>query len=283
MTETGAQTVVDGLRFPESPRWHDGALWFAEKRAGRVVRVDASGRPETVVEVRGGPGGIGWLPGGDLLVVSMADRQVLRTDGREPTVHADLADLTVGRCNDMVVDERGRAYVGDFGYDLGAGAPPAPASLVLVMPDGDARAVADDLHFPNGCVVISGGTTIVVAESAANRLTAFDVAGDGRLSGRRVFAELASVVPDGICLDAEGAIWVADPLGCQVVRVTEGGDVLERLSTGSEGAFACVLGGADGTTLYVCTYTEEASMDPSGPAVGRVVAFDVGVPSGGSP
>lgn len=279
----GGQPVVEGLRFPESPRWHDGALWFAEKRAGRVVRVDDGGRAEPVVDVPGGPGGIGWLADGSLLVVSMADRRLLRMDGDSLVTHADLADLTVGRCNDMVVDGEGRAYVGDFGYDLVAGAPPAPASLVLVTPDGHARPVADDLHFPNGSVVTGGGRTLVVAESAANRLTAFDIDDDGSLSKRRPFAELGDVVPDGICLDAEGAVWAADPLGCQVVRVAEGGTLLERLSTGDEGAFACVLGGDDRRTLYVCTYTEAASMDPSGPAVGRVVAFEVEVPGAGSP
>lgn len=270
------QVLADGLAFPESPRWHDGAVWFSEKRAGRVRRIAAE--LETVVEVPGGPGGLGWLPDGRLLVVSMADRQVLcAADGRTDVL-ADISSLTVGRCNDMVVDAEGRAYVGDFGYDLAAGEAPAPASLVLVTPDGSARRVAGDLEFPNGMVV--HGTTLVVAESAANRLTAFDIGTDGSLSGRRAFADLGAVVPDGMCLDAEGAVWVADPLHGEVVRVAEGGRVLDRRSTGEEGAFACALGDS---RLFVCTYTEEASMDPSGPPVGRMLAFDVEVPSGDSP
>lgn len=257
---------MEGLRFPESPRWHEGVLWLAEKRGGRVLRV-TNGTVDTVAEVPGGPGGIGWLPTGEMLVVSMADCRLLRVDGGHGVEVADLSHLTVGKCNDMVVDQRGRAYVGDFGYDLAAGDPPAPASLVLVTPAGDVSRVAGELHFPNGAVVTPGGETLIVAESAANRLTAFQVDVDGSLSGRRVWADLGSVVPDGIDLDPEGAVWVADPIAGEVVRVAEGGEVLDRRDTG-DGAFACAVGG-DG--LFVCTYTEEASMDPTGPPVGRVI------------
>lgn len=277
--------VCEGLRFPESPRWHDGALWFAEKRAGMVRRVGVDGEMSDVVEVPGQPGGLGWASDGSLLVVSMAERRLLRlVDGAlDPVV--DLGALTVGRCNDMVVDEAGRAYVGHFGYDLLAGQGPAPASLVLVTPDGEARTVADELHFPNGAVVTADGRTLVVAESAANRLTAFSVEADGGLARRRVFADLGETVPDGVCLDASGAVWVADPLHGQVVRVTDGGEVLERIPVGEEGegAFACTLGGSDGRTLFVCVYTEEASVDPEAPPVGRILASEVDEPAGGSP
>ena len=277
------EIILDGLRFPESPRWHGGSLWLSEKRAGRVLRVAPDGAVTTVAEVPGGPGGIGWLPTGEMLVVSMADCRLLRAGpGGELTEVADLSHLTRGKCNDMVVDRHGRAYVGDFGYDLAAGQSPAPASLVLVTPAGDVSRVAGQLHFPNGTVVTADGATLIVAESAANRLSAFQIGFDGSLSGRRVFAELGSVVPDGICLDAEGAVWVADPMAGEVVRVAEGGETLDRRSTG-DGAFACALGGHDGCTLFACIYSEAASMDPAGPPVGRLVSFPVDVPSGGSP
>jgi sugar lactone lactonase YvrE len=276
------QEVLSGLRFPESPRWHEGRLWLSEKRAERVVRIDPDG-PTAVVDVTADPGGLGWSPAGDMLVVSMGDRRLLRHRGGELAEVADLAGLTRGKCNDMVVDALGRAYVGDFGYDLARGEEPAGGHIVLVDESGAARVVADDLGFPNGSVVTADGGRLIVAESSAGRLTVFDIADDGSLHGRRVFADLGRGVADGICLDVEGAVWYADPLGCEVVRIAEGGRVLQQISTGAEGAFACVLGGDDGRTLFVCTYSEAASMDASGPPVGRVVAARVEVPSAGSP
>ena len=274
--------VLGGLRFPESPRWHEGHLWFSEKRAGRVVRLDADG-PTSVVDVPADPGGLGWSPGGELLVVSMGDRRLLRQGDDGMAKVADLAHLTRGKCNDMVVDRLGRAYVGDFGYDLAGGEQPAGGCLVLVDESGAPRVVADDLGFPNGSVVTADARQLIVAESSAARLTVFDIGDDGGLHGRRVFADLGQGVADGICLDAEGAVWYADPLGREVVRVADGGQVLQRISTGDEGAFACVLGGDDGRTLFVCTYSEAASMDPAGPPVGRIVAARVEAPSAGSP
>ncbi len=274
------ETLVDGLAFPECPRWHDGELWLSEKRAGRVLAISAEGTARTVAEVPGGPGGIGWTPSGELLVLDMTARTLLRQgEGGLETV-AELGDLTVGRCNDMIVDGRGRAYVGHFGYDLLGGAPPAPATLVLVEPDGSARTVADDLHFPNGCALSSDGTTLLVAESAAGRITAFTVEADGSLSGRRVFAALDGVVPDGIALDAAGGLWVSDPVGCALVRVEPGGAVTARVSTAPAGAFACALGGHDGRTLFVCLYTEQASQLADGaPPIGSVATLRVDVPA----
>ena len=274
--------VLAGLRFPESPRWHEGRLWFSEKRAGRVVRLDPEG-PTPVADVPADPGGLGWSPSGELLVVSMGDRRLLRAGRGQLTEIADLAPLTRGKCNDMVVDRRGRAYVGDFGYDLARGEQPAGGHIVSVDASGAARVVADDLGFPNGSVVTADDRELIVAESSAGRLTAFTIGDDGSLHSRRVFADLGRGVADGICLDAQGAVWYADPLGCEVVRVADGGRVLDRISTGAEGAFACTLGGDGGRTLFVCTYSEAASADPAGPAVGRIVATQVAVPSGGSP
>ena len=274
--------VLGGLRFPESPRWHGGRLWFSEKRARRVVRLDDGG-PASVVEVPGGPGGLGWTPERDMLVVSMGDRRLLRHREGEVTEVADLRRLTRGNCNDMVVDRLGRAYVGDFGYDLVGGEQPAGGHLVLVHPNGSARVVAEGLGFPNGSVITADGRQLIVAESSASRLTAYEIDDEGALFGRRLYADLGANVADGICLDSAGAVWIADPLHCEVVRVADGGRVLERMSTGTEGAFACVLGGDDGRTLFVCMYSEAASMDPSGPPAGRIVAARVEVPSAGSP
>jgi sugar lactone lactonase YvrE len=270
--------VAEGLAFPESPRWRHGELWIAEKRGGRVITLSGGG-VRVVVEVPGQPGGLGWTPDGDLLVVAASNRQLLRLQDGELVVVADLTSLTVGRCNDMVVDRHGRAYVGHFGYDLLAGALPADASLVLVDPDGTARSVADDLAFPNGCVLSPEADRLVVAESGANRLTSFAVAEDGSLGDRQSFAELGDVVPDGIALDAEGAVWVADPVGGALVRVLAGGQVTDRISTEPHGAFACALGGDDGRTLFACLYTEAASTSADAPAIGKVVRTRVAVPA----
>jgi sugar lactone lactonase YvrE len=273
------RTLLTGLAFPESPRWRGDRLWFSEKRAHRVMTVDVHGTTAIAAVVVGEPSGLGWTPDGDLLVVSMTDQRLLRMTGGTLHEVADLGRLARGKCNDMVVDSKGRAYVGHFGYDLLAGESPAPASLIMVAPDGEFREVADGLAFPNGCVITQDARTLVVAESGANRLTAFDIAEDGGLSGRRVFADLAQTVPDGICMDAEGAIWVADPLGHEAVRIRPGGQILERISTGEQGAFACELGGSDGRTLFICTYAEAETMGPQGAATGCITMIDVEVPS----
>jgi sugar lactone lactonase YvrE len=271
------EVICDGLAFPESPRWRDGTLWLSEKRAGRVLAIGPDRTPHVVAHVDGEPGGIGWTPDGDLLVVAMARRAIVRIDaGGTEHPAADLAAITTCRCNDMVVDTGGNAYVGDFGYDLLGGAAPASGVLALARPDGSIAVAADELHFPNGCV-ITADRTLVVAESAANRLTAFTIEPDGLLSNRRVFADLGETVPDGICLDAAGAVWVADPLHNAVVRVADGGEVLERLTT-DQGAFACELGGDDGRTLFVCTYDAAASASPQPRPIGRVEAARVEVP-----
>jgi sugar lactone lactonase YvrE len=248
------EPFVKGLAFPESPRWHDGALWFSDFYTRHVSRVGADGRIEAVCEVPGQPSGLGWLPDGRLLVVSMNDRCLLRLDGRALTVVADLAAYAGGPCNDMLVDARGRAYIGNFGFDLQARAPFGATDLVMVAPDGAVKVVARDMHFPNGTVLTPDGRTLIVAESYGQRLTAFDVADDGSLSRRRVWAQLEGrgVGPDGICLDAEGAIWLASPVSREVLRVREGGEITDRLATEGQ-AVACMLGGADRRTLFVLT------------------------------
>ena len=277
------ETLLDGLTFPEGPRWHDGRLWFSDFYTHRIVALDPGGRAETMLEVPQRPSGLGWTPDGALLVVSMLDRRLLRVEHGTPRVHADLSALATGPCNDMVVDGKGRAYVGNFGYDRHKGEPPRTTCLARVDPDGRVTRAAEDLFFPNGTVITPDGRTLIIGETQAHRLTAFDVAADGTLSNRRVWAALDErVFPDGMCLDAEGAIWVSDARGPALLRVREGGKVDATVSTGTRYAFACMLGGADRRTLFVCTSTG------SGPAMadkrdGAIETVRVDVPGAGLP
>jgi len=230
--------LLDGLLFPEGPRWHEGKLWFSDMQGLQVMTVDMDGNAEKIFEVQCCPSGLGWLPDGRLLVVSMMDRRLLRLDPIGLVEIADLADLASFHCNDMVVDKQGRAYIGNFGFDLAADAPVKPAEIVLVTPDGKARIVAEDLYFPNGTVITPDDQTLIVAETWGNRLTAFDIDSDGKLKNRRIWANLKGVYPDGICLDAEGAIWVAAPHPGEILRVQEGGNVTHRLAVSTK-PYAC--------------------------------------------
>jgi len=277
------RVLLDSLRFPEGPRWHDDALWFSDMHDGRVVRLDARGRAETVFALDGDePSGLGWLPDGRLLVVAMHARKLLRRerDGRL-VPHAELGALAHFHANDMVVDAMGRAYVGNFGFDLNGGAAQCATNLALVHPDGRVEVASDDMMFPNGTVITPDGRTLIVGETFRACLTAFDVGSDGRLSNRRVWAQLDRAVPDGICLDAEGAIWVASPVSKGVLRVREGGQIIERIEVEHQ-AYACMLGGADRRTLYVCT-AETHDPSKTGTRGGRIEAVEVEVPGAGLP
>jgi sugar lactone lactonase YvrE len=280
MSET--RVLIDGLRFPEGPRWHEDRFWFSDMHDGKVIAASMDGQTETIVEVSADPSGLGWLPDGRLLVVSMHDRRLLRLDAEGLTEVADLTPYATFHCNDMVVDAQGRAYVGNFGFDLNAGDKPVAANLILVHPDGRSEIAAEDLQFPNGTVITPDGKTLIVGESFGARLTAFDIAEDGTLNGRRVWAELKGAVPDGICLDEEGAIWLASPVGKGgLLRVREGGEVTDRIAVEHD-AFACMLGGPDRKTLFICT---SASPDPAktGNRLGRIEVVDVAVPGAGLP
>lgn len=274
--------LIDGLRFPETPRWHERKLWFSDMVARQVMTVDLDSHTETIIKVPKGPSGLGWLPDGRLLVVSIADRRLMRLepDGRLVEA-ADLSALATFNCNDMVVDEQGRAYVGNFGYDALAGKPFAPATLILVLPDGAARIVAEDMAFPNGSVITPDSQTLIVAESRGKCLTAFTIAPDGSLSGRRIWAGLEDkVLPDGICLDAAGAVWVTSPGTGEVLRVHEGGKVSRRIK-GEKPAFACMLGGPDRLTLFLCTAISAESF--RGKNSGCIETIRVDVPGAGRP
>lgn len=276
--------LLEGLAFGEGPRWHDDRLWFSDMHRHIVQALDiSSGEVTTIVEVPGAPSGLGWLPDGTLLVVSMEDRRVVRFEDGVLREHADLSAWAMFHCNDMVVDAVGRAYVGNFGFDLHGGAAPAPAVMVRVDPDGSARPAVDDLMFPNGTVITPDGSTLIVGESFGARLTAFDVDADGSLSRRRVWAQLdGGAVPDGICLDAEGAVWLASPTTNECVRVLEGGEVTDRVAL-DRGAFACALGGDDRRTLLICSALESDPSTSVALASGRIEAVRVDVPGAGLP
>jgi sugar lactone lactonase YvrE len=277
------RTVIDGLAFPEGPRWHDGRLYFSDQHARQVLTIDPAGRVEELVRVERQPSGLGWTPDGRLLIVSMIDRRLLRLEaGGGLTEVADLSALAAFHCNDMVVSAEGRAYVGSFGFDLDAGERPRPATIVMVAPDGTATIAAEDMQFPNGSVITPDGATLIVAETVAGRLTAFTIEPDGRLSNRRVWAQLEGALPDGICLDAEGAVWLACPLSSRCLRVREGGEILEEIAT-ERPAFACMLGGDDRRTLYICTSEMGTPTDTLATRPGRIQTRTVDVAGAGLP
>lgn len=276
-------TIASGFAFPEGPRWHDDSLWFADHHDGVVRRIDERGNPLEEFAVPGNPSGMGWLPDGDLLVVSMEERCLYRRRNGALTLHADLADWHDFHSNDMVVDALGRAYVGCVGFNYYLGEKPRPTQVVLVEPDGRARPVAGDMWCPNGTVVAPDGRTLIVAESFGGRLTAFSIADDGHLVAPRVFAQLGDQVPDGICLDAEGCVWVTLPYGQCAVRVRDGGEIVDRVDIPDAKPFACVLGGADRRTLYLCCAPHHDRLETTRLRGGRIDAVRVAVAGAGAP
>lgn len=276
MTGGARRTLVEGLGYAESPRWHDGELWFVDYFPGRVHVLDPSGVLRTVATVASVPGGLGFLPDGTPLVVAQGEFAVYAISGDGALRrYADLAKFARGAANDMLVDAQGRAYVGHHGFDFFGGAAPQPSSLLLVETDGTVREVAEGLTFPNGMALTPDGRTLVVAESFAARLSAFDVAPDGSLGPRRDWAVVTGHTPDGICLDSTGAAWLGSPLSGEFLRVRQGGEVLERVRAG-EGrwAVACAIGGTDQRTLYLLTATTTLEGMPQGQSTATVEAME---------
>ena len=277
------QILMTGIAFGESPRWHDDRLWFSDWGAQEIIAVDIEGNSEVIVRMPSFPFCIDFLPEGRLLIVSASDRLLLRRehDGSLVT-HTDLSSLSEHPWNDIVVDGRGNAYVGNIGFDFPAGEF-APGTLALVSPNGSARQVADGVAFPNGIVVTPDNSTLIVAESYANSLTAFDIAADGSLSNRRVWADLDNGVPDGICLDTEGAIWYGDVPNKRCVRVREGGEVLQTIEL-DRGCFACMLGGVDRRTLFLVA-REWGGMESAaeGERTGQLLSAPAPAPGAGWP
>jgi sugar lactone lactonase YvrE len=285
MTESAngvPEVLLTGIALGESPRWHEGRLWFSDWLAHEIVAVDLDGKRETVVEVPGMPFSFDWSPDGRMLVVTNGDGRRLQrvaSDGSLETV-ADLTGLVDKPWNEIVVDGRGNVFLNSICFDLMTNEDPAPGIVAVVAPDGTVRQVADGLEFPNGMAVTPDGSTLIVAESYAQRLTAFDIAADGGLSNRRVWADIDGY-PDGICLDAEGAVWCAAMLRC--LRVREGGEVLQAVEL-DRSCFACMLGGVGGTTLFVMaaewTGVEGATGEDR---TGQVVMAPASAPHAGRP
>ncbi len=291
--------VTDEFTYLEGPRWHDGMLWFVDFYTHGVYRVNPAGDVEKIVHVDQQPSGLGWLPDGRMLVVSMKDRKILRleSDGRL-VVHADLWDKCGGHANDMVVAVGGNAYVGEFGYDLMGGESHKSASLVLVRPDGSSQVVAEGLHFPNGMVITPDGKRLIVNELFGNRISQFDIRDDGTLGPRCDFANFgdlgdepdlesrlgqATIIPDGLTLDSEGAVWFADTINHRAVRMAEGGKILEEVKTDPEGVFAVALGGHDGKTLFLCTAPDWDEGARKAAREGRMLSVEVEFPHAGTP
>jgi sugar lactone lactonase YvrE len=291
----GRQTRVlaEGIYFGEGPRWREGRLWFSDFYAKAVKSVSLAGDTRIEFTIDDRPSGLGWMPDGSMLIVSMTKRQILR---RSPSggiqLHADLGHVATFHCNDMVVDAKGVAFVGNFGFDLDAAltergvesvlADHPAAKLARVAPDGSAEVAATDMHFPNGSVITPDGKTLIVGETLGACLTAFDIDDDGFLSGRRVWADIRPRVPDGICLDAKGAIWVANPIAPECALIAEGGAVLEVIETGDP-CYACMLGGEDGRTLFMLTAPTSIADEAAASAKGKLLIATVDTPHAGLP
>jgi sugar lactone lactonase YvrE len=289
---TKARVLASGLYFGEGPRWHAGRLWFSDFYDHAVKSVGVSGGLRTELEIDDQPSGLGWLPDGRLLVVGMHHRQVLRVDPDGVKVHSDLSAVATFHANDMVVDRQGRAYVGNFGFELDQAlkargvesviADHPTARLARVDPDGRVHVAAEDLHFPNGCLITPDGSTLIVAETLGMRLTAFDIGPDGSLSNRRVWATLGMRAPDGICLDADGHVWVANAIAPECVLVAPGGVVIATVHT-SQPCFACMLGGPQRRTLFMMTAPSSMAEIVSASRQGQIEYADVAVAGAGWP
>lgn len=289
--QTKTTVLADNLKFPEGPRWHEGKLWFCDYATNQVMNVDLQGKVQTVFELPDGPTATCWTPDGRLLVVSSSARRLLKLEDDALVEVADMSNLVPYPCGELVVDGQGQAYVGNVGYDIfqqGVGFQDEPQNglILLVTPDGSARIVADGLAFPNGMVITPDGQTLIVAESHAARMTAFTIEPDGSLSHRRVWAQFDAgtgeypIVPDGLCLDADGAVWVASPPTREVMRVHDGGQIVNRIPVDTF-PLACMLGGPDRRTLYILT-TE--ILNPADSNVrGRIEYVQVDVPGAGLP
>jgi sugar lactone lactonase YvrE len=274
------EVLMEGVVFGESPRWHDGQVWFSDWGAGQVIALGTDGSHEVVATVASFPMCIDFLPDGRLLIVDSAQRRLLRREPDSSLVpHADLSGISHKPWNDIVVDGRGNAYVNSIGFDF-PGGEFAPGLLVLVTPEGTVTQVADGLAFPNGMAISPDGGTLIVAESYAERLTGYRIGGDGGLGGRRVWAQTPGDHPDGICMDAEGAIWYADVGNQHCVRIREGGEVLATANL-DRGAFACALSRGQEPRLFVVAQSW-GGPQPQQPS-GRVVAFPAPAPGAGRP
>jgi sugar lactone lactonase YvrE len=277
-----SSTIAEGLAFPEAPRWRAGRLWLTDQHARAVLAMDPAGALERIAATEDLPGGLGWLPDGRLLVVFMTQRRVMQLTNGALVEYADLSGKASFHCNDLVVDAAGRAYVGNFGFDLHGGAEVAPAEIIRIDGDGTAEVFARDVVFPNGGVITPGGDCLLVAETFAHRISAFGLDSEGRMASRQVWADLGEHTPDGICLDADGAVWVASPGSRALIRVRQGGAIVDECLTRGT-PYACMLGGEDRRTLYVCTSETDDPREAARRRSGRIEQVRVEVPGAGLP
>ena len=277
--------------FGEGPRWRDGRPWFSDFYDHAVKSLDLSGELRVELKLDDQPSGLGWLPDGRLLVVCMRSRSVRRLDDVGLVLHADIQGMTSYWCNDMVVDKEGVAWVGNFGFDLdteletrgGEVFKSHPtANLVRIDPDGTASVAAPDLHFPNGSAITADGATLIIAETLAARLTSFTINADKSLVDRRVWAQMDRVAPDGICLNHRNEVWVANAAGPEILRVAQGGEIMQRVVT-HQPCYACMLGGEDGRTLFALTAASSDHKLASARRTGRVETLRVDTPGAGWP
>jgi sugar lactone lactonase YvrE len=285
MSRRELRLLREGGAFFEGPRWHEGRWWVSDFYRRAVFTVDTDGREQEVLLVEGQPSGLGWLPDGSLLVVSMKDRRLLRrAPSGDVSVHAEVGHFCGGPLNDLVVDAKGRAFVGNFGFDLMAREEPKPTGLIRVDPDGSTALAADDLLFPNGSVITDDGGTLIVGETYGRRYVAFTIEDDGSLAERRVWAEVPDLAPDGCTLDAEGHIWSADARGGRACRLAPGGEIVEEVEA-PEGLqfFACMLGGHDSRTLLLCAAPDFSERRRSPARESVLLTKRVAVPHGGLP
>ena len=289
--ERKLETLMKGLTFGEGPRWHENKFYFSDFYSHKVYSLDLSGKHEVIVEIPNQPSGLGWTPDGTMLIVSMKDRKLMSFKDGQLKERADLNEFSGFHCNDMVVDIDGNAFIGNFGFNTYDGEEIKPTNLILVRPGEEPVLAADNLFFPNGTVITPDNKTLIVGETYAARLTAFDKSEDGSLSNRRIWADLkvnaeegTVPLPDGMCIDEEGAIWVASPSTAEVIRVHEGGMISERIPVQTN-AFACMLGGEDRRTLFICT-SNGSGVDPEAALrekSGKIEITQVDVPGCGKP
>lgn len=294
------ERFVEGGTFFEGPRWHDGHWWTSDFYSHAVSKITPQGDMETVCEVPGQPSGLGWLPDGSMLIVSMLDHRVLRRwpDGRIDT-HADLSEFATGPANDMVVAEDGTAWVGNFGFDLMGGEDVRSTCLVRISPEGDVSLAAEEMYFPNGAVITPDGKSLIVGETFGNRMTTFTIDAHGQLIDRRAWAAFGpcpepgprasmlkqlAVGPDGCCLDAENHLWIADAFNQRCIRVAPGGEIVDEVTTpDGQGVFACMLGGEDGHTLLLCVAPDSSANRRRQVREGSLWTARVEVPHAGRP
>lgn len=299
MTNREIKIVADGFTYTEGPRWHNGELWFVDFYTKTVNRVDAEGTVHAMATVEGQPSGLGWLPDDTLIIVSMKDKKVLRLeDDGSLSLYADIEPFCNGYANDMVVAPNGNAYIGHFGFDLMGGGDHELADVLLVRPNGQVEVVARELSFPNGMVITPDEKTLIVNELFGNRISKFDILADGTLGPRQDFANYgwpgdepdwqkrvanATIAPDGLTLDAEGAVWAADTNNARAVRIADGGAILDEVSVAPDGVFAVALGGADGRSLFLSLAPDFDETARSAVREAKVGVVKADVPHAGTP